>query len=132
MTVSLHNGNLSSSNIVMHSGNSIAAGPSTAEEYAISLFTLCDGPLQQQAGPSGCDDPASAATSNPEVQRLSTNPHPHPGHIEQSENFRAMPRLHKRDSLEKRGRTCGIEGAGDYRWRKKKTRKTALQGGPKT
>ncbi|KAJ1138035.1 hypothetical protein NDU88_004426 [Pleurodeles waltl] len=28
----------------------------------------CDGPLQQQAGTSGCDDPASAAPSDPEVQ----------------------------------------------------------------
>ncbi|KAJ1139568.1 hypothetical protein NDU88_005937 [Pleurodeles waltl] len=60
----------------------------------------CDGPLQQQAGPSGCDDLASAATSDPIVQHPSTNPHPHPGHGEKSNNFCALPRLDKREGLE--------------------------------
>ncbi|KAJ1080058.1 hypothetical protein NDU88_000280 [Pleurodeles waltl] len=50
-----------------------------------------------------CDDLASAATSDPEVQRPSTNPHLHLGHGEQSKNLRAMPRLDKRDGLEGNG-----------------------------
>ncbi|KAJ1100709.1 hypothetical protein NDU88_005790 [Pleurodeles waltl] len=63
----------------------------------------CDGPLQQQAGPSGCADLTSAATSDPEVQRPSTNPHPHPGQEAQRKHVRAMPRLHKRDVLDSTG-----------------------------
>ncbi|KAJ1096551.1 hypothetical protein NDU88_001687 [Pleurodeles waltl] len=43
----------------------------------VSWQNKCDGPLQQQAGLSGCDDPASAATSDPEVQ----SPPPVPIHI---------------------------------------------------
>ncbi|KAJ1190985.1 hypothetical protein NDU88_000302 [Pleurodeles waltl] len=45
----------------------------------------------------------SAATSDPEVQRTSTNPRPHPGHKEQSEDFRAMLWLHNGDGSVEKG-----------------------------
>ncbi|KAJ1210366.1 hypothetical protein NDU88_005730 [Pleurodeles waltl] len=85
---------------------------------------------QQQADPSGFDDPASAATSDPEVQHPSTNPHP--GHIEQSENFRAMPRLHRRDGSEEKGADVWHRVSWRLAVEKEEDRKTALQVGPKT
>ncbi|KAJ1154679.1 hypothetical protein NDU88_007422 [Pleurodeles waltl] len=60
----------------------------------------CDGPLLLQADPPCSNGVVSAATSDPEVQRTSANPRLRPGNEEQSEQFRAITRLHNGEGLD--------------------------------
>ncbi|KAJ1104888.1 hypothetical protein NDU88_002296 [Pleurodeles waltl] len=50
----------------------------------------------------------------------------HPGHKEQSEEFRAITHLHKGDGSDETRRTSGKDGAGKPRRKTEKTRKKVL------